>query len=105
MSDETSPPFSGFRNARPARKTQEPETHPNGDPVIPAVRDPDGYAVEPAKRKRRTREEIEVARLSSAGPHWVQDEMAALKACLKQLRSLDGQARTRVLLLLKAVFE
>lgn len=97
MSDETSPPFSGFRNARPARKTatQMSESELVNDAA-------QAYPGEPApKRKRRTRAEIEASTRSPLTPA---GELAVLKACLKQLRSLDGQARTRILALLKAVF-
>jgi hypothetical protein len=97
MSDAPTPaPFS-FKTARPARqvKTERVEDMPE------VVRDPDGHEVGPVKRKRRTRAEIE----ASAGTPTPAGELAVLKVCLKQLRSLDDQARTRVLLLLKAVFE
>lgn len=95
MSDETSPPFSGFRNARPARKTQAVE---ETMPDYPASED---MPLVP-KRKRRTRAEIEA---STRAPLTPTGELAVLKACLKQLRSLDDQARARTLVLLKAVFE
>lgn len=79
MSNETSPPFSGFRNARPARKmTNDQIVEADGE----VARDPDGYAVEPVKRKRRTRAEIEAAQ-----PPGV-DKLAVLTQCLRALRTL-----------------
>lgn len=100
MSDETSPPFSGFRNARPARKTQE-ESEPTSFAAqqVAAVHE---QAASRPRRARRTRAEIEATTRSPLTPT---GELAVLKACLKQLRSLDDQARARTLVLLKAVFE
>lgn len=92
-------PFS-FQAARPARKvtTEKVENMTSSDTFVP-----EGHReIDQPKRKRRTRAEIEAAGTAPLTPT---GELAALKACLKQLRSLDDQARARVLLLLKAVFE
>ena len=93
-----------FKTARPARKSQISE---EGIRAITASEPDDGAIVHSngsvtrPKRKRRTRAEIE-AQGSALTPT---GELAVLKVCLKQLRSLDDQARARTLLLLKTVFE
>lgn len=87
MSDEPTP-FT-FK-AAPTRKVTSQKVEDMGTEA----------AGEPAKRKRRTRAEMQ-----ATSPFTPAGELAVLKACLKQLRSLDDQARARTLVLLKAVFE
>lgn len=104
MSDETSPPFSGFRNARPARKTPVNESATmefQSEPGLTPEQRANGFEPDPPKRKRRTRAEIEAATLPATA---VPDDLAVLKVCLKALRTLEAHNVKRVMLTLQAVF-
>jgi hypothetical protein len=86
-------------------KAARPKAQPTSEQQMNEETRATALGLEPlaAKRKRRTRAEIEAAGLVRSAP--APDEMTVLKACLKQLRLLHPSAAYRLVQTMEVIFK